>query len=113
MFEYRAEVFNVVDGDTVDAVIDLGLRVTIEMRIRLFGVDTPERGRTGFHQATAFLIGLVIAHPVTVRTVKPFDKYGRWLASLSTDTCPDVAQAIIDAGLGVPYFGGLKTPPVT
>ncbi|MBT9148650.1 MAG: hypothetical protein AAGB97_07930 [Dehalococcoidia bacterium] len=38
---YRAEVSRVVDGDTVDAVIDLGFYIKITERLRLEGLNTP------------------------------------------------------------------------
>jgi micrococcal nuclease len=43
MYEYKATIVRVVDGDTVDVDIDLGFDVWLRsQRIRLFGVDTPE-----------------------------------------------------------------------
>lgn len=114
MFEYRATAINVVDGDTLDVTIDLGFRLNITERVRLYGIDTPERGKPGSTEATTALRNLTQgfdpAHPqeIIVRSVKPHDKYGRWLASIETATCPDVAQAMIDAGLGVAYFGAAK-----
>lgn len=42
MYEYRCELDRVVDGDTVDVVIDLGFSLKFKQRIRLIGVDTPE-----------------------------------------------------------------------
>ena len=41
-YRYRAEVGRVVDGDTIDAVIDLGFYIEITERLRLEGLDTPE-----------------------------------------------------------------------
>jgi len=42
MFTYNAELVKVVDGDTVDLKVDLGFDVFMEIRVRLYGVDTPE-----------------------------------------------------------------------
>ena len=42
MFEYPAELVRIVDGDTLDAEIDLGFGVFVKKRIRLFGIDTCE-----------------------------------------------------------------------
>ena len=42
MFEYSAEVIRIVDGDTLDAEIDIGFDVFVKKRIRLFGIDTWE-----------------------------------------------------------------------
>jgi len=40
---YRIKnILRVVDGDTIDADIDLGFSISLEKRIRLAGVDTPE-----------------------------------------------------------------------
>mgnify|MGYP001162381144 FL=1 len=42
MYEYNAKLVRVVDGDTVDALIDLGFDVWVKKRIRLHGIDAPE-----------------------------------------------------------------------
>ena len=42
MYTYKANLDRVVDGDTIDAHIDLGFDITIHKRIRLAGIDTPE-----------------------------------------------------------------------
>ena len=43
MFEYYVkQVTNVVDGDTIDVVIDLGFDISFTSRVRLAGIDTPE-----------------------------------------------------------------------
>lgn len=43
MYEYAIkEVVRVVDGDTVDIIIDLGFSLTKKERVRLAGIDTPE-----------------------------------------------------------------------
>ena len=42
MYEYKAKVTKVVDGDTVDALIDCGFSILSHQRIRLLGINTPE-----------------------------------------------------------------------
>jgi len=42
MYEYKAKLVRVIDGDTIDCVIDLGFDVRLKERIRLKGIDTPE-----------------------------------------------------------------------
>ena len=42
MYEYACTVDRVVDGDTVDVVLDLGFDVRFFSRVRLYGIDTPE-----------------------------------------------------------------------
>ena len=42
MYEYKCKVTRVVDGDTVDVVLDLGFAINYNDRVRLMGIDTPE-----------------------------------------------------------------------
>lgn len=42
MYTYRAKLIRVIDGDTIDAIIDLGFDVWVKKRIRLNGIDAPE-----------------------------------------------------------------------
>ena len=42
MYEYNCKVERVVDGDTVDVVLDLGFNILHKCRVRLYGIDTPE-----------------------------------------------------------------------
>jgi|TARA_R100000458_G_C8268581_1_gene243416 micrococcal nuclease len=42
MFQYNARLIRVIDGDTVDAMIDLGFSIWSKKRIRLFGINAPE-----------------------------------------------------------------------
>lgn len=39
---YSAKVLKVIDGDTIDADLDLGFRIHTNVRFRLNGIDTPE-----------------------------------------------------------------------
>ena len=42
MYKYNAKLIRVIDGDTVDALIDLGFNVWVKKRIRLYGINAPE-----------------------------------------------------------------------
>ena len=42
MYHYNATLVRVVDGDTVDAMIDLGFDIKVKKRIRLAGINAPE-----------------------------------------------------------------------
>ena len=42
MYEYKCEVKRVVDGDTVDVIIDLGFDIAYSSRVRLYCIDTTE-----------------------------------------------------------------------
>lgn len=41
-YEYKAKLIRVIDGDTVDAMVDLGFSVWVKKRIRLYDIDAPE-----------------------------------------------------------------------
>jgi micrococcal nuclease len=42
MYEYKCKVKRVVDGDTMDVILDLGFNIHFSSRVRLAGIDTPE-----------------------------------------------------------------------
>ncbi len=42
MYEYKAKLDRVIDGDTIDVVVDLGFYTKVKERLRLAGIDTPE-----------------------------------------------------------------------
>lgn len=86
MYEYKAKVDRVVDGDTVDFIVDLGFNVNIKIRTRLLGVDTPERGHEDWEKATAKCRGFLSVATdedgyVKIKTGKT-GKYGRWLVEI-------------------------------
>lgn len=93
MYDYPAKLRRVVDGDTIDLDIDLGLRHHDYARLRLLGVDTPEiyrvpqdsdEYRAGL-RAKQFVEDWFAAHEkVLVRTHKDrTGKFGRWLAEVT------------------------------
>ena len=56
MYEYKCEVKRMVDGDTVDVIIDLGFSILYSTRVRLYGIDTPEsRTRNKDEKVRGFL----------------------------------------------------------
>lgn len=96
MWEYKAKVIKVVDGDTIDVVVDLGFHVEMEMRLRLNGINTPEirtkdleEKRKGF-EAKERVQELVGDKEVRIRTYKE-GKYGRMLADVYP---PDSEQSL-------------------
>ena len=112
MYTYRAEILNVVDGDTVDMEIDLGFNIRITERVRLFGIDAPET-RTIDHDeklrgyaATEFLISHI--PPDGMVTIKTrFDKrgkFGRILASIFLDDGTDLNLHMVAEGHAEPYM---------
>ncbi len=107
MFEYKVNVDNVVDGDTVDVSVDLGFKVHTKQRIRLTGIDTPERGRPGYNEAKAGLGQLVLGKSLRMVSSK-ISKWGYYLGDFYTEEGLHVNQQMIDLGLARPYDGGSK-----
>ena len=88
MGEYvrRAKVIRVVDGDTVDLEVDLGFHISLAIRGRLLGVDTPERGQPDFSVATESLRSLLHSNLdekgyISIKSSKT-GKFGRWLVEI-------------------------------
>lgn len=123
-FWYGARVLNVVDGDTVDLMIDLGFDIHHKIRVRLYGVNTPEsRTKDAAEKemglkAKSFTKDWLDGHQwVFVNTIPDKnDKYGRILAKIySSDQIGDPKTAclntdIIQAGFAREYYGvGDKT----
>ncbi len=117
MYTYFVKsVDRIVDGDTIDISIDLGFDLTKKERVRLAGIDTPEkrtkdqREKEMGYQATEFLeMHLMEATKLTVRTEKD-GKFGRmlgWLYKSETDTM-SINQIMIDKGYAWSYDGGTK-----
>ena len=111
---YRAVVVNIVDGDTIDADIDLGFYVWIKkQRIRLIGIDAPEpKGETrqAGLAAAEYLRSRIDGASIILRTVKGDDggdrddSFGRWLGTVYHDGV-DVNAEMVRAGHAVLYQG--------
>ena len=88
---YKAELVRVVDGDTVDLVIDLGFDTFRHERFRLYGIDAPEMRTEAGKAAKAWLwealqpLDAIYAQTVQLETKAKRDKYGRFLAVLYDD----------------------------
>lgn len=97
MYQYKMEIKKWIDGDTVDAVVDLGFFVSISVRFRIMEIDAPEKGEVGFKEATdaankLYPPGTKIV--VETRKSGSRDKYGRWLISL-----PELAKILAEQNL--------------
>lgn len=112
MYEYKATIVRVTDGDTIVILADLGFHITQEMPLRLFGINTPEiRGpsRTAGLAAKAFVESVLpVGATVRVKTYKDSkEKYGRYLADIyygdgALLTC--LNQELVEKGLALPYL---------
>ena len=106
MYQYKAKVLNVVDGDTIDVSVDLGLQIYSLQRIRLYGIDTPERGQPGFLEASDRLKYLILDKNVIIKTYK-VSKYGQYLGEIMFDEM-NINEMMITEGHAKKYFGGTK-----
>ena len=112
-FVYQAEIERVVDGDTVDVTLDLGLDVKLhKQRVRLHGIDTPESRTRNLAEKK---LGLAAKERLKELCVGRFKvkslgkgKYGRVLGIPYTEDGQDICQMLIDEGHAVEYFGGKK-----
>lgn len=108
---HNVQVLRVVDGDTVELLIDMGNKIRWQDTFRLMGIDTPERGQSGHKEATIRLIDLLANGLSHIETHKP-DKYGRWLVDLYISTMQGgelhVNTLMVIDGYAKAYFGGKK-----
>jgi len=95
MYEYKAHVTNIVDGDTFDAEVDLGFGMYAKHRFRLMGIDTPEvwRPKTDAEkehgmEAAKFVRNLILGQDVILRTHK-LGIYGRYSADVYIKSIED------------------------
>lgn len=116
---YRIKsVGRVVDGDTIDADIDLGFDISLTKRIRLAGIDTPE-SRTkdlkekelGIDAKNWLKHRLEDADDIIIRTEKPdsTEKYGRIIGHLYINgEDASLNNQMITEGYALKYDGGTK-----
>ena len=119
MYEYFVkEVKNVVDGDTIDVIIDLGFDILFSSRVRLAGIDTPESRTTnkaekalGIEAKEYLKKQLKDAKSVVIRTEKmnSSEKYGRILGWIYIDgESESINNKMINDGYAWGYLGETK-----
>ena len=104
---YPARVERIVDGDTAEMEISVGLGVEIQDNARLWGFNAPERYEQAGPAATAHLATLIPPGSdvlVELMGSDGRDKYGRPLVQVFTIDCVDVGLAMIEAGHAQAYM---------
>ena len=122
MYTYKIKLDRVIDGDTIDAYIDLGFKVSVKKRIRFMGINTPEsrtrdleekaRGLAAKDRLKNLLEG---ANTIQLKSYG-VGKYGRCLGELHIDfldgkdclTLVNVNELLIKEGHAVEYDGGKR-----
>jgi micrococcal nuclease len=118
-YVYRIKsITKVVDGDTIDANIDLGFDISLTKRIRLAGIDSPESRTTNLKEKALGLESkewlkktLEGAKDIIIKTEKPdsTEKYGRIIGHLFINGQEtSLNNQMIDEGYALAYEGGKK-----
>lgn len=120
MYNYKATVNRVVDGDTLDISIDLGFSMTMKTLLRMYSINAPEihgstpEERKAAKEAREYLASIVEGKEVKVTTAKPKEKYGRYLATVwligKGLQKESVNQMMINAGHAKPWDGSGEKP---
>ncbi len=119
MYEYKATVVKIVDGDTVDVDIDLGFGIMMtDERVRIMGIDTPESrtrdkvekvfGLASKERVKGLLSGDIILKTQIARNGEDMKgKYGRILGDFIIGD-KMLTDILVEEGHAVAYFGGSK-----
>ena len=111
MFEYNATVLKIVDGDTIDVMVDLGMGVHRKERLRFSRINAWET--RGEHKvkgklAKARVIELIpVGEKILVKTEKDKrGKYGRYIAEIyftEEDADVNLNNLLLNEGHAVLY----------
>ena len=119
MFTYNCEVTYVVDGDTCDVTIDLGFKIEHKVRVRLYGINTPEtRTRDKEEKYRGLQAKARFKDLIKDRAIRLVShdkgKYGRVLGEILVeskkmkDNWTSVNKQLVKEGHAVEYFGGKR-----
>lgn len=113
MYTYKAKLIKVIDGDTIDAEIDLGFGVFLKQRIRLYGINTPETRTKDLDEkelglkAKDRLIELLPNEFIVETILNKRGKYGRVLGNVMFETLNgeiiNVNKLLVEEGHAVEY----------
>tara|TARA_R110000824_G_scaffold14905_3_gene63109 strand:- start:3246 stop:3635 length:390 start_codon:yes stop_codon:yes gene_type:complete len=96
-YVYNAQIMRLIDGDSVEIIADCGFGVSLRMKARLYGINTPEMntqaGKDAKKALASFLTGYSLSDSMWLHTIKthrqskknPMDasgKYGRYLVEI-------------------------------
>lgn len=112
MYQYKAKLDRVVDGDTIDLIIDLGFKITTHQRIRLAEINTSEIFSAKMDSpeykkgmaAKEFVEKRLAANnnEVVIETDKLTGKYGRYIGTiLLADSEVSLNKELVKEGLAV------------
>ena len=112
MYIYSAKVLRVVDGDTLDAQVDLGFDTFKKIRIRLVGINTPESRTRDLVEKEKGLAAKARVKELLKEHKNKFilhsqgvGKFGRCLGEIFLGDSK-LNDILIEEGHAVPYYGG-------
>lgn len=117
LFQYKAEVIRVVDGDTLDASVDLGFDTWKKVRIRFQGFNAPESRTRNLEEKKRGLAAKDRVKEILEENGNKFilkshgvGKYGRCLGEIFVETLggDSLQITLINEGHGVEYNGGKR-----
>ncbi len=100
MYQYKAEIISVYDGDTFTFKVDLGFSITITEKLRLYGVNTPEvRGKEKVEgkKVRDYVRELILGKTVKIKVYKK-GKYGRYIAKVIFNNY-DLSEHLVSLGM--------------
>lgn len=114
MYTYVCTLDRVVDGDTVDVLIDLGFRIQTKQRVRLAGINAPEHNTAAGQKAKDYVERwfAVSDDQFVLSSNKPGggDKYGRYLAVISDAQGSVLNDDLVAEGHAKPWDGQGSKP---
>ena len=120
MYTYKIEVIKVIDGDTIDAKIDLGFDVAVKKRIRFMGINTPEARTRDLEEKARGLaakarVKELLSEADEIQLISHgVGKFGRCLGELNLCnsegglTLVNLNKKLIEEGHAVVYNGGKR-----
>jgi micrococcal nuclease len=109
LYEYNAICTRVIDGDTIDARVDLGFNVWIECRVRLYGIDAPEtrtknleEKQAGLKTKQSLMAIMDDCDNKFILKSEGVGKYGRCLGVIFIDG-QNINKRLINEGLAKKY----------
>ncbi len=110
MYHYKAKVERIIDGDTIDVVIDLGFKITTYQRIRLANINTPETyivKKDSEEYKKGVISRLYVEqriaanhNEIELQTEKITEKYGRYIGIIwLADSTTTLNDELVEKGL--------------
>jgi endonuclease YncB( thermonuclease family) len=98
----RAEIIEVIDGDTIRVFVDLGFSIYARLSVRIHGVNSPEMNTPGGLAAKVFTEQLLKDNKLVTLDSKRVDLHGRAEAVVMLDDGRNIGTELVRANHAVP-----------